>query len=815
MATPYLYHADETSFTYNGYGTLTDTIECLVTESRNGLFELNMTYPVDGKLFKEIKEDRLLKCDAAVDLPQQRFRIVTISKPINGVIAIYAQHVSYQAAYMQLRPNIKIENVLAQQALERWKASLIGTPNPFTVYSDLTGTNSTTWTIDKAENARMALGGMDGSILDVWGGEYKFDNYNVRLLTSRGEDRGLIIKYGKNLTDLTQEESIESTYTGVYPFAKYTKQLDSGSSEERILTLPSPYYIETENARSFAHSRILHLDLSNEEWGKDTEGNPLEPTTDKLRQKAEAYIKANGLGVPKISLKVSFIDLAKTLEYQDIKNIVQARLCDTVTVEFEKLGVSAKAKIVKTVWDVKRERYDSLEIGEARANLATSFKELEDSFKEGLEQKPGKSDLQQAISNATDQITGAIGGNVVIRPKENPEEILIMDTDNIKTARNVWRWNAGGLGYSSNGYNGPYETAITADGSIVATFITAGILSANLIKTGALEGKSCNINLETGLFQIGDRDEDNNFNPVFEYYKSPSSSGFNGVKAFGDFALWDSYYGGGQITFNVNGLAFERRDSHDQLVHCGNIQKLYGPTSLSQDRRSGLSIESPTDKKVYFNNLENDKDTGYRKDLLILDSCPKNEKGQVHKFPGIYTNGNLNLCGFEKDVRINFYRSSYFQDSYSVEDQGEPDMQLRFEKNDAGSYTPILKTSLFRIEGGFAATEGKARLVKTKSYGERCLNAYETADCYFGDIGEAKTDQDGVCVITLDPAFLETINTKEAYHIFIQENGPGKLYIDKREQHQFVVKGTPELAFSYEIKAKQKGYETTRLQEVK
>ena len=808
MATPYLYHADETSFTYNGYGTLTDTIECLVTESRNGLFELNMTYPVDGKLFKEIKEDRLLKCDAAVDLPQQRFRIVTISKPINGVIAIYAQHVSYQAAYMQLRPNIKIENVLAQQALERWKASLIGTPNPFTVYSDLTGTNSTTWTIDKAENARMALGGMDGSILDVWGGEYKFDNYNVRLLTSRGEDRGLIIKYGKNLTDLTQEESIESTYTGVYPFAKYTKQLDSGSSEERILTLPSPYYIETENARSFAHSRILHLDLSNEEWGKDTEGNPLEPTTDKLRQKAEAYIKANGLGVPKISLKVSFIDLSKTLEYQDIKNIVQARLCDTVTVEFEKLGVSAKAKIVKTVWDVKRERYDSLEIGEARANLATSFKELEDSFKEGLEQKPGKSDLQQAISNATDQITGAIGGNVVIRPKENPEEILIMDTDNIKTARNVWRWNAGGLGYSSNGYNGPYETAITADGSIVATFITAGILSANLIKTGALEGKSCNINLETGVFQIGDRDEDGNFVPVFEYYNAAGKT--KGVRAFGELQVYEES-GISTIWYEGGGFNIYFKDQNGKYVLCGGLAGYYDNNTKKSE---GLHLFSTEDKKLFLDNLVKSASGNYTKAAVVLDHCETNYKGQKQKYPGTYINGNINLCDFATGAQINFYNGEYFKDSGYIE-ENSPDMNLRFEKNDAGSYTPILKTALFRIEGGFAATEGKARLVKTKSYGERCLNAYETADCYFGDIGEAKTDQDGVCVITLDPVFLETINTKEAYHIFIQENGPGKLYIDKREQHQFVVKGTPELAFSYEIKAKQKGYETTRLQEVK
>lgn len=807
MATPYLYKADETSFTHNGYGTLTDTIECLVTESRNGLFELNMTYPVDGKLFKEIKEDRLLKCDAAVDLPQQRFRIVTISKPLNGVIAIYAQHVSYQAAYMQLRPNIKIENALAQQALERWRDSLIGTPNPFTVFSDLTGSNSTTWTIDKAENARMALGGMDGSIVDVWGGEYKFDNYNIRLLTNRGEDRGLVIKYGKNLIDLTQEASIESTYTGVYPFAKYTKQLDSGGSEEQIMTLSFPHYIETENAGSFAHSRILHLDLSNEDWGVDTEGNPLEPTTDKLRQKAEAYIKANGLGVPKIALKVSFIDLSKTLEYQDIKNIVQARLCDTVTVEFEKLGVSAKAKIIKTVWDVKRERYDSLEIGEARANLATSFKEMEDHFKEALEQKPGRNDLQQAISHATDQITGAVGGNVVIRPKENPEEILIMDTDDIETAQNVWRWNAGGLGYSSNGYNGPYETAITADGKIVADFMTTGVLNANLIKAGVIAGKCCQIGIDEGYFEIGHRDPStgrllpslfyntvaNDFSFTGRIVQKNSGTNKNGIAVGDRLIIFYDYDGSGTETGCMTALPPQ--------PYWGERQ---GSCFLHAPGRA-LAIGSYTENPDGAENAKN-----YSKVFMVVD------QNEDTAYPGaeIYDNITFMMGGPHQSggvKHLNFYGKNS-RPNYETE---APDAQFYLEQQDNGQFSAKLKTRTLQIDGDFHVSGGKARVVQTAGFGKRLLNAYETAGCYFGDLGEGETDQDGVCVVALDPVLLETINTEASYHVFIQENGPGKLYIDKREQHQFVVKGTPKLAFSYEIKAKQKGYETTRLQEVK
>lgn len=117
---------------------------------------------------------------------------------------------------------------------------------------------------------------------------------------------------------------------------------------------------------------------------------------------------------------------------------------------------------------------------------------------------PFRQQQQTAINNATNWITGAKGGYVVINKNEQdqPYEILIMDTPDISTAKNVWRWNQGGLGFSSSGYNGPYATAITQDGSIVASFITTGILTGNLIQTGTIQSPNgrMTINLDQGKF---------------------------------------------------------------------------------------------------------------------------------------------------------------------------------------------------------------------------------------------------------------------------------------------------------------------------
>lgn len=321
-------------------------------------------------------------------------------------------------------------------------------------------------TVSKPASIRSLLGGMSGSLLDIYGGEYEFDNYDVKLENERGADRGVSIRYGKNLTDLKQEENCSSVYTGVYPFW-YSEQDGLLQLSEKIVSAPGTYDF----------TRIYPLDLS-QEWVE-------KPTEEQIRSKTESYIKANNIGVPKVSLTVSFIQLAQCEEYHNYALLERVHLCDTVSIEFAELGVSAKAKCIKTVYDVITRKYKSIELGEARSNLSSTISSQNQAIQENI----SKTFMQQAIENATKLISGGLGGYVIIHSStggNHPDEILIMDTDDINTASKVWRWNKGGLGYSSTGYNGPYALAMTQDGQIVADFITTGTMSASLINGGVL-----------------------------------------------------------------------------------------------------------------------------------------------------------------------------------------------------------------------------------------------------------------------------------------------------------------------------------------
>ena len=393
-------------------------------------------------------------------------------------MTIYGEHISYDLAGVPASP-FAAES--APDAMEKLKSSsAIPTPFSFWTDKDTAGTMGITAPVA----LRSLLGGREGSVLDVYGGEYKIERYTVRLYNQRGQNRGASIRYGKNLTDLTQDENIAGVYTGVYPYWS--------SMEGALVQLPEKILLAPGN---YDFTRIMTLDLSSEFQEP--------PTEDQLRVRAEAYIKANHIGVPKVSLTVSFVPLEQTEEYKDIGLLERVELCDTVNVEFPSLGVSATAKCVRTVYDALLDRYKSVELGDARTNIADTIAAQQ----QKIEQAPDKTFVQQAVDSATGQITGNKGGYVVLHSStgsKEPDEILIMDTPDIKTAVKVWRWNKAGLGYSSHGYNGPYGLAMTQDGSIVADFITAGTLNAALAKVINLDASNINTgSLNASLIKTG------------------------------------------------------------------------------------------------------------------------------------------------------------------------------------------------------------------------------------------------------------------------------------------------------------------------
>lgn len=477
---PVLHDSTSTAWETQGIGALSDAISCTVTEEKNGTYELEMEYPITGIHFEEIKSRCIIMAIPSPYRDPQPFRIYRITKPLNGVCTIYAQHLSYDLSGVPVSPYTAKSAALALSGLKTYAA----TSCPFEFWTDVSGTGSFAVTVPSS--ARSHLGGSEGSILDVFGGEYEFDKWTVKLYSQRGQDRGVTIRYGKNLTDLEQDQNISNVATGIYPYW--------ASSDGSEIVTCDPKIVEAEG--NFDFSNVVAVDFSSE-WQEA-------PSKTDLKKRAETYIEDNKIGVPAVSITVSFIQLDQTADYAGIPLLERCDLCDTVTVQFEALGVDATAEIVKIETDVLQEKYNSVEMGDVKSTIADTIA----GQKQELEKRPTTSAMQMAVENATSWITGTKGGYVIMRKNAEgqPYEILIMDTPDIGTAKKVWRWNNGGLGYSGRGYNGPYTTAITQDGAIVADFITTGTMNAQLIKSGVLQSQNgkFSMDMESGYVDMKD-----------------------------------------------------------------------------------------------------------------------------------------------------------------------------------------------------------------------------------------------------------------------------------------------------------------------
>ena len=468
---PVLYLPNAADFSTFGLGVLTDTISCEVTEERNGVFECLLKYPVSGQHYGLITKECIIKAKPNDTAADQAFRIYRITKPLNGIVTIYGQHISYDLANVPVLP-FSTESRSPQLILSQ----LLAGDTRFTSWTDYSDAKA--FSVTQPKSVRACLGGTEGSMLSKWYGEFEWDNFTVKFHSHRGQKTGVVIEYGKNLTALEQDEDNSGVYTALLPYAVYTPE---GAETETVVTLPEVTLpiVTSEIVRA----KTLIMDFSDQFDGVVTE--------EALRAKANSYIKANPLGATIPTVKVSFEPLWKQPEYSAL--LERVNLCDTVTIRHSLLGVSVSATVIETVYDTLAERYKSISLGQSKSSMITTISEVQSTV-DKVESTVGRFPklLQTAIGKATGLITGQSGGYVVIHTSEEngqPYELLILDAPSIDEAVNVWRWNVGGLGFSHNGYNGPYETAITADGQIVADFITSGSLVANIIKAGVIQSQ--------------------------------------------------------------------------------------------------------------------------------------------------------------------------------------------------------------------------------------------------------------------------------------------------------------------------------------
>ena len=370
---PILFNKNEQSFDTYGLGELNVT-KGTVTRERNGNYTLYAEIPVNDPAVASLEKEMKLKADAGLRTKNQTFEISRIVKDSSNIVKIYGQHISHKLEYMGL-VNGRPFSGSAFTALAIWHNATIGDLR-FDVWSDIQTTGKGVFDISKMENARQALGGVEGSILDIYGGEYEFDNMTVRLHKQLGRTAPTVLEYGRNILSAELDETIESAYTSVLPFATYTPDKPEGDTSDSqpdpvTVTLPENY-VDSKYKALYAHRRIKVVDFSNE-YKSDSKSKDI-PTPDKLRKIANDYMERNAIGKPKINIKIEYADLAKTLDYADNGWIEELELCDIVPIYYPQIGLTDEtAKVTTITYDFVNERNESVEFGDIGTNVRATM----------------------------------------------------------------------------------------------------------------------------------------------------------------------------------------------------------------------------------------------------------------------------------------------------------------------------------------------------------------------------------------------------------------------------------------------------------
>lgn len=648
---PILYDENEQSFTSEGLCRLTDATRCIVTEELNGIYNLELDYPISGLNYEEITEGRIIGVIHDDRKDVQPFDIVGRSAPIEGVVTFYAQHISYRLGQLVVKPFTasSITEAMGKLAAEAMIQS------PFTYWTDKSV--ASTYQVSSPSAIRSLLGGSSGSLLDVYGkGEYEFDKWAVKLYINRGADNGVEIRYGKNLVDLEYKTDISENYNAVAPF--WTKD---GST----VVLPEGYIVRT---GSTGRVKVIPLDLSDS--FEDA------PTVAELRTLATARLENSEAWVMDENITVDFIQLWQTEDYKDVAALERVALGDKVAVVHPVLGLAVnRIEVVKVEYDALEERYTSMELGKKKTSFAEAI--MERTKEDVLEIVPDKETMQDAIDYATEMITGVNGGNVVINRDANgrPYELLIMDADNKADAVNVWRWNLNGLGHSHSGYNGPYnDIALTADGKINASMITTGILQAIKIINGNntfvvesdgrvtasainITGGSIKISTNTDTYDVIELSYTNSNGYTTKAQYSPLQVRLDGFDADAGMATRTLLAQGGAVFLYRSGnqLVAYGADSASFKYSTGQQANIYG-SSAASTYADGIRRGLFTGASLYLYDTSGIArsrllDTG----LTLYDSA-----GSVKS---IYDLQGVRVYDSDGKVRAKYYQNAIYQDA--------------------------------------------------------------------------------------------------------------------------------------------------------
>lgn len=476
-----LFPSGATTFETQGLGSIVDAISCNVHEVLNGEYELEMQYPITGLQYNNLQNRRIIYSKHDPYSEPQPFRIYRITRPMNGIVSIYARHVSYDLAGI---PVGVFDANNAQSAMQGLKNNSL-VANPFLF--ETTMPNVANFSCQYPQPCRNLLGGQEGSILDVYGGEYEWDEWTVHLQSRRGSDNGVRITYGKNLIDIEQDENIANLKTGIIPYWI--------NSETGEVIYSSPQIIQAPGEFNF--SSVVPVD-----FGEQFES---QPTPQELAEAGQEYITDNKIGVPTVSIDLSFAQLEQYSLYESTEALERVRIGDTVHVFFAQLGINVSSRVVETNYDPILNRYNSVSVGSVRADIAGTIADQQQQIDDLTQNPTLSSAFKKAVTSLTQTILGAKGGSVRFLDTDGdgePDTLYIADDPDPSKAQKVWRFNYEGWGASENGYNGPFEIGATLNDGIVANFITVGVLNGDLIQTGTIQSPNgrMTINLDQGKF---------------------------------------------------------------------------------------------------------------------------------------------------------------------------------------------------------------------------------------------------------------------------------------------------------------------------
>lgn len=441
------------SDTTNGLGHISP-LSCAVTEVLNGEYEAELTVSANDKYFSLLSVGSLLEIELDAIRGKQIFEIYFISKPINEIVSIKCQHITYR---LNKVPVGAFSSTGAVSSVNNLLSHVIGTIE-FTMTTDITNTTSN-FSLDIPRYFREILGGYEGSMLDVFRGEYEWDNLTIRMLAHRGSDNGVRIAYGKNLTDFKQEENNQEVYTSVLGYAKVDDVLYTGNVYDKIVS---------------TNKRVKIVDFSSEYESGQT------PTVSELTDKAEAYADRNDIESPQFNITISFVPLYQTEEYKNIAPLERVNLGDTVHVYIDRLGVEVSSRVVKTVWNVLTQKYDSVELGSVKANLNTVINEsVDDAAKDilnNLEIDTGF--IEDELAEMGELVVNGLGlfitRNVLI---DGSERIVLHNKPTLVDSNIQYYISANGLVVSTD-YGQTWNAGFTPDGDAVLNALSANIIRA-------------------------------------------------------------------------------------------------------------------------------------------------------------------------------------------------------------------------------------------------------------------------------------------------------------------------------------------------